>query len=47
MNVGMKLIRMTLVMKLIFYIWLGTHKDIYLIQSIRMGVIRHTWIFQN
>ena len=47
MNIGMKLIRMNLVMKLIFCIWLGTHKHISLIQSIHMGVVRHTWEFQK
>ena len=41
-NLGMKLIRMNLVMKLNFCICLGIHKHIYFIQSIDMGVVNNT-----
>ena len=41
MNLGMKFIRMNLGMKLIFCMWSGIHKYIYLIQSIQMDVVRH------
>ena len=47
MNVSMKLIRMNLVMKLIFSVWLGIYKHISLIQSIHMAVVKHTWAFQK
>ena len=48
MNLGMKLIKINLWgMKLFFCMWLGTHKYIYLIQSIHMGVVRHTMVFQK
>ena len=45
MNLGMKLIKMNLGMKLFFLHVVGTHKYIYLIQSIHMGVVRHTRVF--
>ena len=32
---------MNLGMNMIFWIWLGTHKYIYMIQSIHMDVVRH------
>ena len=32
---------------LIFYICLGIHKYIYMIQSIAMDVVRHTWASQK
>ena len=38
MNLVMKLIRMNLGMRLIFCMWLGIHKYIYLIQSIHVSV---------
>ena len=47
MNVSMKLIRMKLVKKLMFSLWLGKYKHISLIQSIHMGVVKHTWAFQK
>ena len=34
-------------MKLIFCMWLGIHKYIYLIQSINVGVVRHTMAFRK
>ena len=34
-------------MKLIYRMWLGVHKYIYLIQSIYMVVVKHTWAFQK
>ena len=34
-------------MKLIFCMWLGVHKYIDLIQSIYMGVVKHTQAFQK
>ena len=34
-------------MKLIYHMWLGVHKYIYLIQSIYMGVVKHNWAFQK
>ena len=39
MNLGMELIRMNLDMKLIFCMWLGIHKYIYLIQFIRREIL--------
>ena len=45
MNLRMKLIKINLGMKLFFCMWLDTHKYIYLIQSIHMGVVRHTRVF--
>ena len=42
-NLDMKLIRKNLGMKLTFYMWLGVHKYIYLIQSIYMDMGKHTW----
>ena len=47
MIAGMKLIRMNLGVKLIFCVWLGIHKYIYLIQSIHIDVVRHTKAFQK
>ena len=47
MNLGMKLITVNLVEKLLFWMWLGIHKCICLIQSIRIGVVRHPWVFQK
>ena len=40
-------VRLNLGIKLIFYMWLGIHKYIYLVQFIDMGMVRHTWIFQK
>ena len=37
----------TLGKKLIFSMWLGIHKIIYIIWSIHRGVFRHTWACPN
>ena len=47
MNPGMKLIRVNLGIMLIFCMRLAIHKYIYLIPSIDVGVVRHTWVFQK
>ena len=47
MNLSMKLIRMNLVIKLFFCIWLGIHKHIYLIHYIHMDEARHTWLSKS
>ena len=38
---------MNLSMNLPFCMWLGMHKYIYMIQSIHVGVFRHTWVCQK
>ena len=34
-------------MNLIFCMWSGIHKYIYMIQFIHIGVVRHTWVCQK
>ena len=47
MNLDIRLISMKLGMNLIYYMWLGVYKYIYLIQSIHMSIDRHTWALQT
>ena len=39
--------KMIISMNLVFCLWLDVHKYIYMIQSIHMGVARHTWTCQK
>ena len=42
LSIGLKNVsKLNLDMNLIFFMWLGIHKYMYLIQSIHMGVVRH------
>ena len=47
MTLGMKLLRMNLVMIIIFCMWLGIPKYTCFIQSIHVGLVKHTWELQK